>query len=98
MTAEMNRMANDPNFVVQFAVGDPFPALVPQNPNSGIRFAGTYFHEPKRYILKKAHMSTDDSRMFDHATGRLVYNSHHPGKVSRRSPPCTYKCRSCVCF
>jgi hypothetical protein len=97
MTAEMNKMMNDPNFVVQFAVGDPFPALVPQDPNAGIRFAGMYFREPKRYVLKKAHMSTDDNRMFEHATGRLVFNSHHPGKVRQSVVSCHPSARSLIC-
>lgn len=80
MTAELNRLANDPNFVVQFAVGDPVPELKPQDRSSGIKFSGIYFNKPKRYILKKAHMSREDNRMFDFETGKMVMVSHHPGK------------------
>ena len=80
MTAEMQKLANDPNFVVQFAVGDPAPELVPQERTAGINFDGVFFPETKRYIVKKAHLSRDDVRIFDVATGKLVFNSHHPGK------------------
>lgn len=80
MTDETNKLMNDPNFVVQFAVGDPVPDLKEQDRNSGLRFTGKYFNQPKRYIMKSAHMSRDDVRIFDHSNGRLVYNSHHPGK------------------
>ena len=60
MTAEMQQLANDPSFVVQFAVGDPIPNLVPQSKGSGIRMSGAYFDQTKRYIMKKAHMSKED--------------------------------------
>ena len=80
MTAELEKLANDPNFVVEVAMGDPMPVLVPQDRNSGIRMCGIYFDKPKRYILKKAHMSREDNRIFDTDTGRLVLVSHHPGK------------------
>lgn len=80
MTAELNRLANDPNFVVQFAVGDPSPALVPQSRNSGLRLFGVYHHAPKRYVLKSAHLSREDLRIFDVEKGRVVLVSHHPGK------------------
>ncbi|KAI0566085.1 hypothetical protein FGB62_12g355 [Gracilaria domingensis] len=80
MTAELNKLANDPNFVVQVAVGDPAPELKPQSRDSGLKFCGIYFDSPKRYVLKKAHMSRDDNRIFDSDSGSLVYVSHHPGK------------------
>lgn len=80
MTAELNRLANDPNFVVQFAVGDPIPELKPQSRDSGLKFCQLYFDQPKRYVLKKAHMSREDNRIFDKDSGELVYVSHHPGK------------------
>lgn len=80
MTAELDRLANDPNFVVEFAVGDPFPTLVPQSRNSGLRLFGVYYHEPKRYVLKSAHVSREDLRIFDIDTGLVVLVSHHPGK------------------
>ena len=80
MTTEIQKLASDPNFVVQFAVGDPLADLTPQNRDEGISLHGVFFTETKRYILKKAHLSKDDNRIFDAQTGRLVYNSHHPGK------------------
>lgn len=80
MTAELNKMANDPNFVVQVAIGDPAPEFIAQDRGSGIKLSGKYYNEPKRFILKKAHMSREDNRMFDSDTGRLVMVSHHPGK------------------
>lgn len=58
----MQQLANDPSFVVQFAVGDPIPNLVPQSKGSGIRMSGAYFDQTKRYIMKKAHMSKEDVR------------------------------------
>lgn len=80
MTAELNRLANDPDFVVQFAVGDPTPVLVPQDRQSGLHFSRVYFNKPKRYVLKKAHMSREDNRIFDFDSGKMVMVSHHPGK------------------
>ena len=80
MTAEMQQLANDPNFVIEFAIGDPSPSLVPQSKDSGIRMSGVYFDETRRYVMKSCHMSRDDVRMIDVATGRVVMVSHHPGK------------------
>eukprot|EP00177_Eucheuma_denticulatum_P000662 GFKZ01001185.1.p1 GENE.GFKZ01001185.1~~GFKZ01001185.1.p1 ORF type:complete len:326 (-),score=48.59 GFKZ01001185.1:684-1598(-) len=80
MTAELHRLANDPNFVVEFAVGDPAPQLVPQSRDVGLRMSSVYFDTPKRYVLKSAHMSREDIRIFDTDTGRVVLVSHHPGK------------------
>lgn len=80
MTAEMNSLVNDPDFVVEFAMGDPTPELVPQQRGSGIVMNGLYFDKPKRYLMKKAHMSKDDVRVFDTDTGKPVLVSHHPGK------------------
>lgn len=72
MTAEMNSLVNDPDFVVEFAMGDPTPDLVAQERGSGITFSGLYFDKPKRYLMKKAHMSKEDVRIFDTDTGKLV--------------------------
>lgn len=80
MTQELSKLANDPNFVVEFAVGEPVANLVPQDRNAGPRFTGLYFKEPKRYVLKSAHMSREDVRIFDPDSGRVVLVSHHPGK------------------
>lgn len=80
MTAELNKLANDPNFVVEFAVGDPFPDLVEQDRSSGLHLSHIYFDEPKRYLLKSAKFSRDDMRVFDVDTGHVVLVSHHPGK------------------
>lgn len=60
MTAEMHKLANDPNFVVQFAIGEPLPILIAQSKDSGIRMCGVYFDTTKRYIMKHAHMSKED--------------------------------------
>ncbi len=60
MTSEMQQLANDPTFVVQFAVGDPIPNLVPQSKDSGIKMAGVYFDTTKRYVMKSCHMSRED--------------------------------------
>jgi len=80
----MQQAINDPNFVVQFAVGDPIPNLIPQNPNDNknnmLTISGIYYNKPKRYILKNAHISYDDNRIFDCDTGKVVMVSHHPGK------------------
>ncbi len=59
MTAEMQQLANDPNFVVEFAIGDPVPDLVPQK-KSGIKMSGVYFDKTKRYIMKSCHLSKED--------------------------------------
>lgn len=80
MTPEMQQMVNDPDFVVEFAIGDPMPDLIPQSKDSGIRLSGVYFDEPKRYIMKSCHLSKDDVRILDMATGKVVLVSHHPGK------------------
>lgn len=80
MTAEMQRLSTDPNFIVSFAVGDPIPPLIAQDRSEGINFCNVFFNEPKRYILKKAHLSRDDNRIFEHSTGKLIMISHHPGK------------------
>lgn len=68
MTAESSKILIHPNFATTFAAGDPFPGLVKQHRTNGIRFAGKYCNEPKRYILKSAHMSRNDRRLFDQAT------------------------------
>lgn len=80
MTAEMQQLANDPNFIVEFAVGDPVPDLVPQSKDSGIKMSGVYFDNTKRYVMKSCHLSKDDVRVLDVDTGKVVYVSHHPGK------------------
>ena len=49
MTAEMQQLANDPNFVVEFAMGAPIPDLIPQSKDSGIKIKGVYFDKTKRY-------------------------------------------------
>mmetsp|Transcript_36309 Transcript_36309/g.82846 ORF Transcript_36309/g.82846 Transcript_36309/m.82846 type:complete len:109 (+) Transcript_36309:98-424(+) len=42
--------------------------------------SGVYSDETRRYIMKSCHLSKDDVRMIDVATGRVVMVSHHPGK------------------
>lgn len=80
MTDEMNKLVNDPNYAIQFAVGEPSSNLVPQSRDSGIKFRGVYHTEVKQYIMKSAHMSREDLRMFDSSTGRMTMVSHYPGK------------------
>lgn len=77
---ELQRLANDPNFIVEFAVGHPKPNLVAQDQNSGLHFCRVHSATTKRYVLKSAHMSREDLRIFDIESGRLVLVSHHPGK------------------
>ncbi|KAA8493182.1 hypothetical protein FVE85_8627 [Porphyridium purpureum] len=80
--AEIGRMQNDPDFALEVLAGPPAPELVPQKREDGIEVYKKYGpdNEPKRFIMKAAHLSMDDWRIWDHATGKLVYNSHHPGK------------------
>ena len=82
MTADLKKFQNDPNYIIEFAVGPPIPALIAQNPRdaANLRFQGKYFNKAKRYLIKKAHMSQDDTRIFDMENGRLCMNTHHPGK------------------
>ena len=40
LTPEMQQLVNDPNFVVEFAIGEPIPSLVPQSKDSGIKMSG----------------------------------------------------------
>lgn len=47
MTPEMQQLVNDPNFVVEFAIGDPMPDLIPQSKDDGIKLSGVYFDKPK---------------------------------------------------
>ena len=80
MTPEMQQLVSDPNFIVEFAIGDPFPELIPQSRDSGIKLSGVYFDTNKRYIMKSCHFSKDDVRILDMDTGKVVLVSHHPGK------------------
>ena len=84
-TEEMTQLANvanDPSFAVEFAIGDPFPSLIPQDPNDDahIRLTGAYFAENKRYLLEKAHFSHEDRRVFDVRSGQVILAAHHEGK------------------
>lgn len=76
---EVDRI-NDPNFLVELAVGPPLAPLVPQEPRSGITLGGHFLQAPGRFIFKKAHLSADDNRIFNAQTGELVCVSHHYGK------------------
>ena len=77
---EVGAALADPNAAVEIAFGPPFPELIPQDSNSGLKFAGLYEEKPKRMVFKKAYFSLDDFRIFDQASGRLICNSHHFGK------------------
>lgn len=76
---EVDRI-NDPNFLVELAVGPPLADLVPQQPGAGIPFGGRFLQAPGRFIFKKAHLSADDNRIFNAENGQLVCVSHHYGK------------------
>ena len=65
---------------MNIAFGPPFPELVPQDPNTGLRLGGQYDKEPRRFVFKKAHLSREDFRIFDQRSGQLVCVSHHYGK------------------
>lgn len=80
MTAEMQQLAADPNFIVEFAIGDPTPDLIPQTKGTGIVMSSVYFTKTKCYIMKSCHLSKDDVRILDVNTGKVVMVSHHPGK------------------
>eukprot|EP00755_Sulcionema_specki_P024767 Sspe_Gene.81880::Locus_53108_Transcript_1_1_Confidence_1.000_Length_1237::g.81880::m.81880 len=74
---------NDPNAVLEFAIGPPpdGSTLVPQPKGTPLEFHGVYHNAMHTYIVKKAGLgSRDDWRCFDASTGRVMYNSHHPGK------------------
>lgn len=80
MQGELGKInPNNPNYVLELAVGPPAPNLVPQQPGSGAQLSGQFLQAPARYVFKKAHVSNDDFRIFDSA-GHLVANSHHLGK------------------
>ncbi|KAL3697692.1 hypothetical protein R1sor_011768 [Riccia sorocarpa] len=70
---------NDPNFLVELAIGPPNPALAPQKPGRGLVLGGQYSYQPRSFVFKKAHFSFDDNRIFDES-GELVLVTHHPGK------------------
>lgn len=72
----------DPNFLIELAIGPPFPQLIAQKPGSGIVISGAYVPagQPKRFVMKKAHLSDADYRMWESPSGRLVAVSHHVGK------------------
>jgi len=81
--AELAKMQNDPNFVIEFALGPPASTLVDQTgapPELNLNFQNMVSSEVTRYVLKSAHLSLDDLRMFDVKTGKLAFVSHHPGK------------------
>lgn len=78
MASKLKNTMNDPSKLVQIAAGELPSNLVPQKRGSGIVKDGTYFSETKRYVLKKAHFSMADFRIFD-TDGNMVMNSHHPG-------------------
>ena len=83
MSSEAGKLANDPAFAVEMAIGDPFPTLIPQDPNdteTNLRLTGVYFPQNKRYLFKKAHFSHEDRRVFDLDTGTVILVSHHEGK------------------
>ncbi|KAG2436946.1 hypothetical protein HXX76_006463 [Chlamydomonas incerta] len=82
MASELAHAAQcDPNFIIELAVGPPFPKLVPQKEGSGLVMGRQFVPagKPKRFVMKKAHLSKDDYRVWDES-GRLVAVQHHFGK------------------
>lgn len=75
-----DKLLKDPLRTIEIAVGDPFPELKIQERDSGIEKDGVFHDQVTRYVLKKAHLSFDDFRVYS-MDGSLVANSHHPGKV-----------------
>ena len=74
---------NDVNAILEFAIGptDFANKLTAQSPGSLPELHKILFNERHTYIVKKAGIGgKDDWRCFDAHTGRMVYNSHHPGK------------------
>ena len=74
---------NDVNAVLQFAIGplDCAASLVSQQPGSLPEVHAIYFADVHTYVIKKAGIGgKDDWRCYDAATGKMVFNSHHPGK------------------
>eukprot|EP01063_Lacrimia_lanifica_P029471 TRINITY_DN4505_c0_g1_i1.p2 TRINITY_DN4505_c0_g1~~TRINITY_DN4505_c0_g1_i1.p2 ORF type:complete len:310 (+),score=119.91 TRINITY_DN4505_c0_g1_i1:103-1032(+) len=74
---------NDPNAVLQFAIGplDGVAQLVPQRPGALPEVHKMYSQRDHTFVVKKAQLGQkDDWRCYDAETGRMVYNSHHPGK------------------
>lgn len=83
--SEVQQALQDPTAAVNIVVGPPVADLVAQDPNvsPGVRFAGLYEHEPRRFVFKKAHLSREDFRIFDShpsGMGQLVCVSHHHGE------------------
>lgn len=81
--AELARLQNDPNYVFEFALGPPSSTLVDQTgapPELNLNIQNRVSNEVTRYVMKSAHLSVDDLRMFDVSTGKLAMVSHHPGK------------------
>ena len=67
MQGEVGRLnPNDPNYVLELAVGPPVPNLVPQQPGSGPVMSGHFLQQPARFLFKKAHVSADDFRCHSH--------------------------------
>lgn len=88
---EVQAALADPSLAINIAVGPPTATLVPQDPNTspGVRFAGLYEREPRRFVFKKAHLSREDFRIFDShpsGVGQLVCVSHHHGVSSLLLP------------
>lgn len=78
-SSEVERI-NDPNFIVELAVGPPLAPLVPQQPSAGLSLGGRFLQTPGRFIFKKAHLSAEDNRIFNADNGELVCCAHHFGK------------------
>eukprot|EP01006_Ploeotia_vitrea_P019901 TRINITY_DN52156_c0_g1_i1.p1 TRINITY_DN52156_c0_g1~~TRINITY_DN52156_c0_g1_i1.p1 ORF type:complete len:351 (+),score=43.14 TRINITY_DN52156_c0_g1_i1:118-1053(+) len=66
--------------MIDFVVGPLNVTWKPQDPSHGLKMHGMYSTDTRTYVLKKAHISYDDWRVFDAYTKQMLFNSHHPGK------------------
>ena len=57
MMSEASKLANDPAYLVEVSIGDPFPELTPHDPSdpSNLGLSSIYFTSDKRFLFKKVH-------------------------------------------
>ncbi|KAK9792454.1 hypothetical protein WJX73_002275 [Symbiochloris irregularis] len=77
--SEIDRI-NDPNFVLEIAAGPPTVQLHEQQPGTGPIISSQFLPSQHKFLLKKAHFSLDDTRIFDCDDGRVRAASTHLGK------------------
>ncbi|GBF88134.1 hypothetical protein Rsub_00846 [Raphidocelis subcapitata] len=79
-TSELQQIINDPSHAISIAAGPAFADLIPQPPGSGLIVGNRVGKTPHRFVLKKAHMSREDFRIFDAVSGHIVAVLFHWGK------------------